>query len=170
MNYSVIDKELTAAFMAVHHFRHLLDRNFFMPSMDLLPTVQAFTKISDPWSNRQSRMLQCIAEFPITVEYVPGENNVVADLFSRTVSTIRPPSLVTMPSRDQFISNQGNCPAVKSLAFSPSLSVMKKAYKTRDLLVDTSTEQEHVLVSNQLRLKVFQALNNMAHPGIRGSR
>ena len=50
--------------------------------MDHLPDVQGFTKISDPWSNRQSRMLQYIAEFPVTVEYIPGEKNVVADLFS----------------------------------------------------------------------------------------
>ena len=68
--------------MAFCHFRHLLDGNSFTLRMDHLPAVQAFTKILDPWSNRQSRMLQYIVEFPIKVEYVPGWKNVVADLFS----------------------------------------------------------------------------------------
>ena len=168
LNYSVFDKELTAAFLAVRHFRHLLDGNCFALRMDNLPTVQAFRKISDPWSSRQSRMLQYI-EFPVTVEYEPGDKNEIADLFSGSVAAIIPPSSVSAPSLQEFIAAQSSCKDVKELVNSPSLCIKSKPYKQGTLFVDTSTGQKRILVSTVLLKQVFGALHNLAHPGIRGT-
>ena len=91
-NYSVFNNELTMAFMAIRHFKHLLEGNCFTFCLDHLPTVQALTKVLDPWSSRQSRMIKYIAVFPVTAENVPGQKNMVADLFSCYVSANTLPS------------------------------------------------------------------------------
>ena len=157
-------------YLAVHHFRHLLEGNCFTLLMDHNPTVQAFAKISYPWSSRQSRMLQYISEFPVTVEFMSGGENEIADLFLRSVAAVLLPSSVSTPSMQEFITAQAKCKDLRDLACSTSLCIKNKSTKHGALSVDTSTGQESVLVPTKLRKQVFGALHNMAHPGIRGTK
>jgi hypothetical protein len=81
--YSTFDRELLAAFLAIRHFRFWLEGRKFQLHTDHKPLVAAVKRISPPWSDRQQRHLSYIAEFTADVRYVPGKNNVVADVLSR---------------------------------------------------------------------------------------
>ena len=87
--YSAFDKELLAVFSATQHFKHLLEATKFDILTDHLPLVHAFTKKTDPVSNRQQRQLSAISEFSCTIKHISGRDNTVADALSRnTIATI----------------------------------------------------------------------------------
>lgn len=81
--YSTFDRELLAVYLAVRHFKHLLEGSPFTIHTDHRPLVYAFSKPADAWSARQQRHLSCISELNCSIEYTPGEMNPVADALSR---------------------------------------------------------------------------------------
>jgi transposase InsO family protein len=81
--YSTFDRELTAIFAALRHFRFLLEGRQFRIFTDHKPLVTAFRRVSPPWSARQQRQLSYIAEFTTDIQHTPGAENSVADALSR---------------------------------------------------------------------------------------
>jgi RNase H-like domain found in reverse transcriptase/Reverse transcriptase (RNA-dependent DNA polymerase) len=61
--YSTFDRELTAVFAALRHFRFMLEGRQFHVVTDHKPLVAAFGRVSPPWSARQQRQLAYITEF-----------------------------------------------------------------------------------------------------------
>jgi RNase H-like domain found in reverse transcriptase len=92
--YSTFNRELTAVFAALRHFRFLLEGRQFRILTDHKPLVAAFRRVSPPWSARQQRQLAYIAEFTTDIRHTPGADNTVADALSRPVP---PPALTTTP-------------------------------------------------------------------------
>ena len=81
--YATFDKELTAAYNAVLHFKHhLLGRRTFLFT-DHKPLVSAFKKEGELKSDRQARHMAVISEYIDDVIFVRGKDNVVADYLSR---------------------------------------------------------------------------------------
>jgi hypothetical protein len=102
--YSTFDRELLAIFLAIKHFRYLLEGRQFHVITDHKPLTAALHRVSSPISARQQRQLAFIAEFTGDIRYIPGISNVVADSLSRpaavnniTASTPAP----TPPSQQQ---------------------------------------------------------------------
>jgi transposase InsO family protein len=94
VKYSTFNRELTAIFSAVRHFRFLLEGRHFRILTDHKPVVAAFRRVSPPWSARQQRQLSYVAEFTSDIRHTPGAGNFVADALSRptaTVSAASPP-------------------------------------------------------------------------------
>ena len=85
-NYSAYDRELTAIFEAVKHFRYYIEGRTFKILTDHKPLVYAFVQRSDKASPRQIRQLSFIAQFTTLIEHLPGTSNVVADPLSRVES------------------------------------------------------------------------------------
>ncbi|ROT64517.1 hypothetical protein C7M84_017545 [Penaeus vannamei] len=83
VRYSTFDRELLAVYLAVRHFKHLLEGSAFTILTDHQPLVHAFSKPGDAWSDRQQRQLSSIAEFGCSIKYTPGSMNPVADALSR---------------------------------------------------------------------------------------
>ena len=83
LKYSKFDRELLAVYLAIRHFKHILDGAYFQIRTDHRPLVHALVKSSDAWSARQQCHLSAIAEMNCSIEYVKGEANPVADALSR---------------------------------------------------------------------------------------
>jgi RNase H-like domain found in reverse transcriptase len=54
--YSTFDRELTAVFSALRHFRCMLEGRQFHVMTDHKPLVAAFGRVSPPWSAREQRL------------------------------------------------------------------------------------------------------------------
>ena len=80
--YSTFDRELLAIFLAVKHFRHLIEGLQFTIFTDHRPLTFAFASAAER-SPRQTRHMSFISEFSTTVLHVSGKDNVVADALSR---------------------------------------------------------------------------------------
>jgi hypothetical protein len=81
--YSAFDRELLAAYLAVRHFRCLLEGGQFAVFTDHKPLTYAVHRVFEPWLAGQQRQLSYLVEFTSDFRYVPGVQNVVADALSR---------------------------------------------------------------------------------------
>jgi RNase H-like domain found in reverse transcriptase/Integrase zinc binding domain len=81
--YSTFDRELTAVFSTLRHFRFMLEGRQFHVMTDHKLVVAAFGRVSPPWSARQQRQLAYITEYTTDIRHTPGASNAVADALSR---------------------------------------------------------------------------------------
>ena len=81
--YSTFDRELLAAYLAVKHFRVVIEGRHCVLYTDHKPLAHAWCKQSDAWSSRQQRHISGIAEFVTDVRHRTGSKNVVPDCLSR---------------------------------------------------------------------------------------
>lgn len=97
--YSTYDRELLAAYLAVLHFKHLLEGRHVVLYTDHRPLTTAFLSPHTAKSDRQQRHWSVVSEYVATVEYVRGVDNIVADYWSRPVDTSPelPPNPATQP-------------------------------------------------------------------------
>jgi hypothetical protein len=70
--YSTFDRELLAVYLAVRHFRFLLEGGQFHVETDHKPLTFALHRTSEPWSARQQRQLSFLAEFTSDIRHVSG--------------------------------------------------------------------------------------------------
>ena len=88
--YSAFDRELLACYLAIRHFRWILEGRSFFVLSDHKPLSFALHRLSDAWSARQQRHLSYVAEFTSDIRHVPGKDNVVADALSRPAAVVAP--------------------------------------------------------------------------------
>ena len=92
-NYPTHEQELLAVVDILKTYYHLMAGREFT----LLTDSQAMTAIASQkhLSPRQARWMLFLGQFPMTIEHIPGETNVIADLLSRIpeYSGYRPGSL-----------------------------------------------------------------------------
>ena len=80
-HYHVTDRELMGVYLGCMKWRHYLHGNVCHIYTDHEPLVYIFVQ---PHLNaRQARWLERLAELNLEVHYVPGKDNVVADVLSR---------------------------------------------------------------------------------------
>lgn len=92
--YSTYDKELLGSYMALVHFRNMLEGRPLTIYTDHKPLNNAFSKIgSDKETSRRTRKLLYISEFTSDIQHVEGSENIVADALSR-VEAIQCPTSV----------------------------------------------------------------------------
>ena len=194
--YSAFDRELLAAYMAIRHFRYMLEGRKFHVQTDHKPLIHALRRVSTPWSARQTRHLAYIAEYTSDIRHISGTDNVVADTLSRpnipplvnmnkASATIQLPQIhstlphiysVTVPEPPpgvnylQLANQQTICPSVLRLSASINLKVVLLPVQNVKLLCDVSTGTPRPLVPDTLRKDIFSALHGIAHPGIRATR
>jgi hypothetical protein len=105
--YSAFDRELLACASGIRHFRYMLEGRKFTIFTDHKPLTFAISRVSDPWTARQSRQLSYVAEYTSDIRHIAGVNNVVADTLSRppvlaAVLHVDPPALLrpaSVPAR-----------------------------------------------------------------------
>ncbi|KAJ8405683.1 hypothetical protein AAFF_G00316630 [Aldrovandia affinis] len=61
--YSTFDRELLGLWLAIRHFRFLLEGREFTAYVDHKPLTFAMSKAAEPWSARQQRQFSFISEF-----------------------------------------------------------------------------------------------------------
>ena len=112
IKYSAFDRELLAVYLALKHFRHMLEGRPFTIWTDHKPLCGALSSSADQ-SPRQTRHLSFISEFSTDIRHVAGSANVVADALSR------PPSVAALAvdvdhgvlSVDELAASQSRFPA-----------------------------------------------------------
>jgi RNase H-like domain found in reverse transcriptase/Integrase zinc binding domain len=114
--YSTFDRELTAIFSAIRHFRFLLEGREFRILTDHKPLVAALRLVSPPWSARQQRQLAYIAEFSSDIRHTPGVTNHVADALSRPLAALSssPPGSSSSPSSSPIVDPPQPAPILPS--------------------------------------------------------
>lgn len=81
INKSTIERELTAIYFAVKHYRPYLYGKHFTIKSDHKPLSYLFA-LREP-SSKLTRMRIELEEYQFTIEYIKGKDNVVADALSR---------------------------------------------------------------------------------------
>ena len=191
--YSAFDREMLATYLAIRHFRYMLEGRKFHILTDHKPLTQAIRRVSPPWSARQARQLSFITEYTSDIRHIPGIENVVADTMSRPnldpeidtkkISAVNSPTqtfahiyAVTVPNPpsginyQQLAAQQQICPAVLQLISSDNLKVVSLPVQNVELLCDVSTGTPRPLVPDTMKREVFSALHTISHPGIRATR
>jgi hypothetical protein len=136
-------------------------------------SLGALARVSDPRTARQCRHLAYIAEFTSDIQHVAGQDNVATDAMSWppvTSSSSPSPCAAVVADLRGIAARQQSCPSMQQASYSPSLQVSTCEVEGVRLLGDTSTGRMRPLVPHEDRWVVFQAIHNVAHPGIRATR
>jgi transposase InsO family protein len=167
--YSTYDRELLAIYEGIKHFRHALEGRAFVVQTDHKPLIYAFHQRSDKASPRQLRHLDFIGQFTTAIEYISGENNVVADTLSRineiyTQSVIEPEELAGQQESDPQLKEllSANTTGLKLKRLTPS-------HTETAVWCDTYTEHIRPYVPATLRKRVFDTYHSQSHPSGRAT-
>ena len=172
--YSTFGRELLAAYLAVKHFRHQLEGRTFHILTDHKALVSAINAISTSHSPRESRHLAYISEFTTDIRHLAGADNLVADALSRNaIDAVT--QATTVVDYDALAAAQADDPQLQQLLSTPAsssltLQAMPFGGTTTTVICDVSTGHPRPFVPAMLRSTVFNAIHNLAHPGIRASR
>ena len=166
--YSTLDRELLAIYLAVKHFRHLLEGRQFTIWTDHKPLTFAFKSPADRYSPRELRQLDFVSQFTTDVRYIDGARNVVADALSRLdLNAVQSPSFDleaianAQSSDDEF----HNLPADTSLRF----ELVPLLHSTAKITCDLSTGKPRPWVPLSFRRCVFDHFHSISHPSIRST-
>lgn len=84
--YSTYDREFLAIFASVRYFCTYLEGRNFTIYTDHKPLQFALAQVSENASPRVARQLEFVIQFTTNIRYLPGDNNVPADVLSRTAT------------------------------------------------------------------------------------
>jgi len=161
--YSTFDRELLASYLAVLHFKHLIEGREVHLFTDHKPFQQAFYSHSPAKSDRQQRHLTIISEYISSVVHIRGADNIVADALSRSINELS----LSFPDIESLASSQTN--DKDTLDYSSNL----KAYPLpsgSNIWCDVSLCHPRPFVPSPHRKEIFDHLHGLAHPGVKGSR
>ena len=167
--YSTFDRELLGLYLAIRHFRFLLEARPFSVFVDHKPLTFAMAKVSEPWSARQQRQLAYISEFTTDIRHVAGKDNHVADCLSRAIAG----AVHLGIDYTSMAGDQASDPEVQALRTAVTglrLEDIKYDNVGATLLCDVSTGQPRPVVPGSWRRQVFDAVHGLAHPGRRTSQ
>jgi cleavage and polyadenylation specificity factor subunit 1 len=164
--YSANDRELLAIYEAVKHFRHMLEARHFIIFTDHKPTTFTFQQKRDLCSPRQFNRLNYISQFTTDIRHISGQDNVVADAFSRIESISAP------VTHDALAACQADDDELRTLLVTNTTLRPEKRFisgSTVELYCDTSAGKPRPYVPAPLRRQVFQSLHNLSHPGTKAA-
>ena len=117
--YSAFDRELLACYLAIKHFRWLVEGRPFHILTDHKPLLGALARVSDGHSARQQRHLSFVSEFTTDIRHIPGLENKVADALSRPAATLAPAS-TRGPDWPTLAREQRTCESTRELRDNPA--------------------------------------------------
>ncbi|KAL3246751.1 hypothetical protein MRX96_057482 [Rhipicephalus microplus] len=82
-NYSIFGCELLAIYLAVRHFRHLLEGHSFTIFTDMKPLTYSIGQSDSLYTPLEVRQLAFISEFYTDIRPIIGVDNAPADALSR---------------------------------------------------------------------------------------
>lgn len=164
--YSTYDRELTAIFLAVRHFRYLLEGREFQIYTDHKPLIFAFRKTHESDSPRRTRQLDYIAQFTTEIHHVPGENNVTADLLSR-VETVQATPAIDFEKLAEEQSRDPELADLLSGKIRTDLFLQRTPIpgSTKSLYADCPGGIIRPYVTKSFRKPLLHAVHDLSHPG-----
>lgn len=169
--YSTFDRELQAIYLAVKHFRKIIEGRPTIIFTDHKPITYAIQKISsDNEVPRRTRQLLFISEFTSDIRHISGQNNVVADALSRLdADAIACPSTLDYDAISQAQEKDG---CITELLRLPNIHLRKILLPTsnKTIYCETSTQTARPYLPKDFRLHAFNTVHGLSHPGVRTSR
>ena len=162
--YATYDRELLAIYLAIKHFRHMVEARHFTVFTDHKPITFAFRQKSSQCSPRQFRYLDFISQFSTDIRHIAGKDNIVADTLSRIEeleATIDFKALATSQKNDDELRKiQQN--SESTLRIKP----IQIPGTNAAVFCDLSTSTARPFVTRPFRKGVFDSLHCLSHPGI----
>ncbi|CAK1585830.1 unnamed protein product [Parnassius mnemosyne] len=156
--YSPYDRELLAIYVAIKHFKYMLEARNFAIYTDHKPISYAFKTRRDNCSPRQYRYLDYISQFTTDIRHIAGKENVVADALSR-IDEITEAINYEALARDQEIDLE----LQGLLKNGTGLRIEK--LPNSNLYCDVSTGKNRPYITPKFRKQVFQKMHELSHPG-----
>ncbi|CAH8845753.1 unnamed protein product [Trichobilharzia szidati] len=167
--YSAFSRELLAVYLAVKHFRHMVEGIPFTIYTDHKPLTKAMNAKHDKYSPRELRHLEFISQFTSDIRFIKGHKNEVADALSRIhINTLE---------KDQFdLKNMARLQTMdedlKRIKNSTSTSLRLQDVMLDEGLIitcDVSKGKPRPFVPLEMRRSVFSKVHGISHPGIRAT-
>lgn len=169
VKYSTYDRELTAIFLSIKHFRYLLEGCDFEIFTDHKPLIYAFLQKSDKASPRQARQLDLISQYSTKINHVPGTANVVADALSR-VDAIQIPMEIDFKELSELQKSDAELKTLlDSQTTSATISKMSWGAEQLEIFFESSTQRLRPYIPDTLRKRVFKMFHRLSHPGGRAT-
>lgn len=177
VKYSAFDREMLAIYLAIKHFKYLVEGREFVVFTDHKPLTTAIASKTER-SPRQTRHLSYISQFTNKIFHISGKNNVVADFLSRIenchvekddleISVVELKALITLQKTDEELKKLIERPSNKSKV---QLLHVNLPVTNEKLWCETSININRPYVPESLRQPIFNRLHSLSHPGIRASR
>ena len=163
--YSAFDREMLAIYLAIKHYKYMLEGRDFIVFTDHKPLTTALGSQTDK-TPRQARYLDYISQFTSDIRHVSGTSNTVADALSRfNVDAIDSTpwsleELVQEQMTDQELQRLKTSANLKSTQLTPSLKI----------ICETSKGNSRPYVPANLRKKVFDMYHSLSHAGIKATK
>lgn len=165
--YGAYDRELLAIYLAIKHFRHMVEARVFTVYTDHKPLTYAFQKRNPECSPRQFRHLDFIGQFSTDIRHISGDSNVVADALSRieqVQSTLDFESLAEEQQDDvelkKFLEDQSS---------GLKLKLLKIPGTEASVFCDVATRTARPFITKGFRRVAFDAVHRLSHPGIKAT-
>lgn len=160
--YGAYDRELLAIYLAIKHFRHMVEARIFSIYTDHKPLTFAFQQKPEKCSPRQFRHLDFISQFSTDIRYVPGDQNIVADALSRI------DELTSGLDFEALAASQQNDAEMKKFLQGETglrLRPMKPLGSSTTVYCDKSTLQPRPFITKPFRKAAFDIVHRLSHPG-----
>ena len=197
LNYSTFSKELLAIFLAIKHFKYMLEGSTFHVLTDCKAILGAHASYSTRHSPREARALEFIGQYTNDIRHIQGTSN-ASDALSRapvqtaredlqfpcnnTISSIQNPNnfntLSTLPSfaiinYETLARDQKNDPELHALQTDPNTSLtlhtIKLPSSNESVICDLSQGIVRPYLTQDFRKLVFNNIHNLAHAGFRST-
>ena len=169
--YSTFDRELLAIYLAIKHFRHVLEGRQFFVLTDHKPLIYSLSSALNRHSPRQIRHLDFISQFTSDIRHVQGNANEAADALSR-VQAVSQSTSPTIDYEQMAIAQRDDSELTELRTTNNSLDLRDISLpgSTNLLTCDTSTGTLRPVVPARFRRSVFDQLHSLSHPGIRATQ
>ena len=170
---STFNRELTAIYLSVKHFKHVIRGRSLLIKTDHKALVNAVNNGSGEHSIHEQGMINYVKEYNPQMAHITGEQNPVADTLSRPNSVINCINSVKweIPSIEDFAKYQGEDPelirTVEVLKSSKKLNV--EIRNVGDFILYGVRDDENTrfrpIVPNSLQPSVFHTFHDTLHQG-----
>ena len=166
MRYSTFDRELSAIYLAIKHFRHFIEgRQLHVITDHKLLTFALFTK-SSKLTPRQIRHLDLISQFTTDVRHVNGSNNPLSRVETNALH-IDSTNDIDFTAIAKAQHDDPDLLTLQSNAQPLELKAMPIPASDSTIICDVSTGVPRPYVPEKFRQAVFQSLHSLSHPSIR---
>ncbi|KAK4467605.1 hypothetical protein MN116_000270 [Schistosoma mekongi] len=166
--YSTFGRELLAMYLAIKHFRHMLEGSAFTIFTDHKPLTKALTTNHDRYTPRESRHLEFISQFTSDIQYIKGKRNEVADALSRVSSITFKPANVDCNRLSQLQQSDDELARLRSSS-TTSLVFEEILIDNVKIVCDVSTGRYRPYIPHLLRHGIFESMHNISHPGVKST-
>jgi hypothetical protein len=157
---------LLAIYVAVKHFRHMHEAGHFIIFTDHKPIAYNLQQKRDKFSPQQFNHCDFVTHFTTDIRHISGQDNFVADALSPVESVTAPPSY------NELAEAQDSDDDLRTLLGSATALRLEKQLIPGTIVsiyCDTSTGNPRPYIPARLRLKVFQSVHELSHPGTRAT-